>query len=455
MAATGNAVQTKVKVGAVDDPYEREADQVANRIMRMPATINHTSATCSIRRAASNGGDSNAGTDIQLQQGGGQALSAATLSYMEPRFGADFSGVRLHTGEHAQRTAHQINARAFTYGNHIWLGHGESEGNKHLMAHELTHVIQQQGEARRIQRLALNGCIAPSEVPGISTSDASLFGHVAEAFINADFCSSGYICASPFVFMDDNNPAGYLYFLTYNNPHFTQIQQTDFYTRLRGEELMRVPDILVHTPQEKAFYEIKPNSASGVRAGTEKVGILSAVYLFYTLPYTAGVTFSPRDHRIAFFGSTLRVRLRVSRIVSGLIVYDLCVESNGLLELATLALLLRYIIQQMNQQRGADRIDPIDLEPVFANRQLEQVATALGITLATAAVAVGWRFFWRAVLRRFAVRAAAALVLSAADGPLPVGELISAGLAIWTIIDIIRLSDELWRDAAVIARTEA
>ena len=65
------------------------------------------------------------------------------------------------------------------------------------------------------------------------------------------------------------------------------------------------------------------------------------------------------------------------------------------------------------------------------------------------------RNFWKAVVARFAVRGATAAGLAAADGPLPVGDLIALGLTLWTVIDIIRYSDQLWRDADRIARQGA
>jgi hypothetical protein len=143
-------------------------------------------------------------------------------------------------------------------------------------------------------------------------------------------------------------------------------------------------------------------------------------------------------------------------VAPGLIVYKLCLDSKEVLELATLAVLLRHIVREINKQKGSGRFGPVDLAPVFRqNQQLGDLARTLGLTLAAAGAAVGWKHFWKAVAARFAVRGAAAATLTAADGPLPVGDLLAAGLAVWTVVDIIRLSDELWHDAAVIARREA
>ncbi len=302
----------------------------------------------------------------------------------------------------------------------------------------------------------MEGCLAPSEVPGISSSEASVFGGVAEEMIYADFCTR-YARTGMQVFQDSNNPAAYLLFLAANNPQFTQALQTDFYARLGAEGLMRIPDLMVHTPAEKAFYEIKPDSPSGLTAGIEKVGILSAVYPFYKLPYVAGTMYTPRDFNVASLGGMLGVTMRVRRAAPGLLLYKLCVDANGAIELATLIILLRYIIRQMNAQKGSGRFRPIDLQPAFRNnQQLADLARTLGITLAvTATAAVGWRFFWKAVAKRFAVRGATAAALAAADGPLPIGDLVAAGMALWTVVDIIRLNDELWRDAARIKQQGA
>lgn len=86
-------------------------------------------------------------TAIQNKAGGGQPLSGEVRGYMEPRFGADFGNVRIHTDPESAGLSNQLSARAFTYQNHIFFSRnqyqpGSSEG-KQLLAHELTHTIQQ------------------------------------------------------------------------------------------------------------------------------------------------------------------------------------------------------------------------------------------------------------------------------------------------------------------------
>ncbi|MFW6695765.1 DUF4157 domain-containing protein [Streptomyces sp. MAR4 CNX-425] len=71
----------------------------------------------------------------------GRPLAAPVRQEMESRFGTDFSGVRLHTGPAAARSARAVGARAYTSGSHVVIGDGG--GDKHTLAHELTHVVQQ------------------------------------------------------------------------------------------------------------------------------------------------------------------------------------------------------------------------------------------------------------------------------------------------------------------------
>lgn len=158
-------VQPKLALGPATDVYEQEADRVAEQVMRMPGPLVETGDDqpykgMDIQRMAKDGGARGSTADINLDRGAGRPLFPSTRKFMEPRFGADFGSVRVHTGQKAHNSASEIHARAFTYGNDIWLGKGESEGDKSLMAHELTHVVQQvpfrtRPESTRIQRQLL------------------------------------------------------------------------------------------------------------------------------------------------------------------------------------------------------------------------------------------------------------------------------------------------------------
>lgn len=301
----------------------------------------------------------------------------------------------------------------------------------------------------------MEGCVAPSEIPGVTASERENFGGLAEDIIFADFVTH-YPSYARDVFQDSHNPSGYLFFLASKNPGFTQAQQTAYFEILKETKLLRVPDFLVHTPSERAFYEVKPESVSGKAKGIEKVGVLTALYPTFNLPYVAGTVYTPRDHVVASFGTALKVTLRVRRAAPGLIFYKLCLDSNGMMELATLITILRYVVQQMLKQKDTGKFRPVDLAPAFAaNQPLNGLAQTLGLTMAAVGAAAGWKYFWKAVAARFAVRGATAAALALADGPLPVGDLLAAGLAIWTVVDIIRLSDELWRDAGKLAQQGA
>jgi len=86
---------------------------------------------------------------LSANKGDGSPLPAGTRTYMEPRFGTDFGGVRVHTGAEADQLSRSIQAQAFTHGSDIYLGAGRydpgSDQGRRLLAHELTHVVQQTG----------------------------------------------------------------------------------------------------------------------------------------------------------------------------------------------------------------------------------------------------------------------------------------------------------------------
>ncbi len=205
-------IQPKLRVGAPDDAYEREADRVADQVMRMPdptappapqletAAPTHLQRMCpkceeelqrqpqetfpvariispriqrlcpecdeelqrqpveeedeeeaEIQRKAVPGSaplvTPQTQQQIRASQGRGRPLPPAERAFFEPRFGRDFSDVRLNTGATATVAAHEINARAFTIGRDIMFSAGEYAPNtsrgRRLLGHELTHVVQQ------------------------------------------------------------------------------------------------------------------------------------------------------------------------------------------------------------------------------------------------------------------------------------------------------------------------
>ncbi len=183
--------QPKLTVNApgastLGDAYEREADRVADQVMRMPTFGAASRAGASFfspplnaaprlqRRCAACEHEEKAGLQRKettaapggqtapppvlevLSSGGGQPLDADTRGFMESRLGQDFSAVRVHTDARAAESAAAIQARAYTSGRDVVFGSGEyqpsSETGKRLLAHELVHVGQQRAGIGQVQR---------------------------------------------------------------------------------------------------------------------------------------------------------------------------------------------------------------------------------------------------------------------------------------------------------------
>jgi hypothetical protein len=194
-SAPAKTIQPKLTVNTPGDSFEQEADRVADQVMRMPNPSAPPSSAMSggvagVQRACACGGTcsdcKNAQPDhphaqVQMKSaasgnaGGmeappivhevlrspGRPLDAATRAFMEPRFGQDFSSVRVHTDAKAAESASAVQARAYTAGRNVVFGAGEygpgTDEGQRLLGHELTHVVQQRGSpvaAPRVQRKA-------------------------------------------------------------------------------------------------------------------------------------------------------------------------------------------------------------------------------------------------------------------------------------------------------------
>jgi hypothetical protein len=186
----GGVMQRKLTINQPGDAFEQEADRVAEKVMRMPdpSATRETIATsgaagrlqrCSCGKSAGTGAQCEEckSQAMQLQRSPassaagnatappivnevlnspGKPLDAATRNFMEPRFGADFNNVRVHTGDKASESAKAVGALAYTVGRDIVFATGQyntasSAGNK-LLAHELTHTVQQGSLETAIQR---------------------------------------------------------------------------------------------------------------------------------------------------------------------------------------------------------------------------------------------------------------------------------------------------------------
>ncbi|MFP5274850.1 MAG: DUF4157 domain-containing protein [Coleofasciculus sp.] len=191
-------LQPKLTIGQPNDQYEQEADRVARQVVdhinappkiqakethqpmlsvgeRKPSILDHLPAQRVQRQAT--GGQMDASPDlessIQRAKGGGQPLGDGIRERMEGAFGADFSGVRVHTDGTSDQLNQSIQAKAFTTGQDVFFRKGAynpgSRGGQELLAHELTHVVQQKGG--KVQRQTYTPIAIGQNKPHIQKTD--------------------------------------------------------------------------------------------------------------------------------------------------------------------------------------------------------------------------------------------------------------------------------------------
>ncbi len=165
-AVRPETLQTKLTINQPGDSSEQEAEHVAEQVMQMETSPSSEAPPMSQDARLALTPKEMSGTSARevgsflplvnevLSSSDGQPLDDSTRSFMEPRFGHDFSRVRIHTDERAVTSAQAVNARAYTVGNNIVFGTGQYvpqtyEGNR-LLAHELTHTIQQEANEQSI-----------------------------------------------------------------------------------------------------------------------------------------------------------------------------------------------------------------------------------------------------------------------------------------------------------------
>ncbi len=199
--------QAKLTINKPGDEYEQEADAVADKVMRMPdrtprnnlffqpaiSAIQRKCAHCEeqekqqLQRKETNNSavtrDQELDSYVENLSGRGQRLPKEVQNFFEPKFGYDFSNVKVHTDTTAANSAQSINALAYTSGNNMVFNKGqyqpETNTGKKLLAHELTHVVQQGSLIKKVQRMESEEESSSSEVSTPPNTDASLKSGIA------------------------------------------------------------------------------------------------------------------------------------------------------------------------------------------------------------------------------------------------------------------------------------
>jgi hypothetical protein len=192
---TGNFFfQPKLTTDSTNAVYQREPDALTDKVVRIgdheqmqtrisPVSIQRKCAACEEEEKLQRKENGTKETDAEAPSivsdalgSGGSPLDNNSRSFMESRFGYDFSNVKIHTDAIAAKSAQSINALAYTSGNSIVFGEGQyspnSDSGKRLLAHELTHVVQQNNNtARRL--IQKNGDPAAAPVYGEACSEGA------------------------------------------------------------------------------------------------------------------------------------------------------------------------------------------------------------------------------------------------------------------------------------------
>ena len=347
---------------------------------------------------------------------------------MEPRFGNDFDRVRVDTDAKASHSARAVNALAYTVGQDVVFGDGQYAttrlSGQRLLAHELTHVVQQsttqpnlqeslslndaqdaseteaeivasmitapgnelgnssaihsptpltvsrspsvRQQSSLVQRAINTRCFGPSVI--LNPQAAAGLGLIAEKFVQFDYCTIMGCPAGEQFF--DNAIAGpidpfYIAFTVRKTPSLPAWA----IVALSTLSLER-PDILAHTALRQDFYEVKPDSVAGRAAGRLKVAAINGYMSFLGLPYTAGSAYTPTALIPIFItsvrGTPMEVYRGLRRARNGLIVYEICVSTDWAKVALAAAIAIIIIIILIILSRGRIPVPGPTLVPIPA-----------------------------------------------------------------------------------------
>jgi hypothetical protein len=190
--SSSSASASNILIGAVNDPLEHEADQMADRVLRMPSIApgpiqysQHAASGSALRRTCARAASPKLAPPVvhDVLRSSGQPLDKTTRAFFEPRFGADLGSIRIHTDARAAESARSVGAYAYTVGSQIAFDSGvfapHSDSGRRLLAHELAHVVQHTDLSSSLTQPLLSRAPRPGHCAGVWS------------------CSGGSACNSP------------------------------------------------------------------------------------------------------------------------------------------------------------------------------------------------------------------------------------------------------------------
>ena len=224
-------IQAQLETTTPGDAYEQEAENTANLVMRQLSqggdSVNPTSLHRSVPTISCSGGNpvglsSQMESQLNTMQGGGHAMPSGLRSQMEGSFGCDFSNVRLHTDTNAAVMSSSLHANAFTHGNDIYFNQGQYQPNsskgQHLIAHELTHTVQQSGKVgREWNDMSQSESVQQSRPTNVDPNHYPRLHAIAQSKLSQSYSNKGLTVAFLMNPNADNNNA--FYDLNYEREH--------------------------------------------------------------------------------------------------------------------------------------------------------------------------------------------------------------------------------------------
>lgn len=312
--------------------------------------------------------------------------------------------------------------------------------------------------------------LAPSAVRGIDDQMSSQFGILAEKLIYREmraneFYETGKYYTVKEVFTDLFGKIDYEAFMKLNNISNVPKSMLENFPMVLKQSGIRnqYPDFILHRRKEKYYLEFKADSNSGIDKGQRKLRMLSKVCNKIGFPYKPGIKYLPANIPIAYManvgfmqaGQELGVALTTRLLQPGLVVYRVGINSNQNIHKDILEGVLKHVILESNKQHKIHKpFRLIDITSFLAPAdELAKFAKEkFGIRIASAQdKTVGWKYFWKAIGERYL---RSNYFNTDITYSLTVVQMLTMGLSIFNIFDIIEKYGKIWHEASELRKKE-